>query len=30
MRLDSMTTNRSVYPKREPPAMSVAQFPGSM
>jgi len=30
MRFDRRTTESSVYPKREPPARSVAQLPGSM
>src|ERR1017187_5307853 len=30
IRFDAMMTNSSVYPNREPPAMSVAQLPGSM
>jgi hypothetical protein len=30
MRLEISTALRSVYPYREPPPRSVAQFPGSM
>ena len=30
IRFDAMITNSSVYPNCEPPAISVAQFPGSM
>ncbi len=30
IRLEAKTTQRSAYPYRAPPAMSVAQLPGSM
>ena len=30
IRFEAMMTNSSVYPNRDPPAISVAQLPGSM